>query len=185
MSWCFSAASHRFYQQLTWENEAYDKMTATEPLVLTCVQYNCYCMSSFVSFSLQLFFRWIVFLLPFVLPRILFGLCTFWLWIQHEIQCCNRSHKCMQLVELVFNTLPATTLRLEMCFCDRRRFPPFRSWARRLPSNSVDIWCTFLMASRYSSILLLLVQLFGGRCKVPTVHEEKVQKEPLKTAITH
>lgn len=31
--------------------------------------------------------------------------------------------------------------------------------ARRLSSNSVDIWCTFLMASRYSSILLLLVQV--------------------------
>ena len=67
------------------------------------------------------------------------------------------------------------------------------------------------MASRYSSILLLLVQvgklklfssslfgshcaihsqfssfqLFSGRCKVPIVHEEKDQKEPLKTAITH
>ena len=83
--------------------------------------------------------------------------------------------------------------------------------ARRLSTSSVDIWCTFLMASRYSSILLLLVQvgklklfssslfgshcaihsqfssfqLFSGQCKVPIVHEEKDQKEPLKTAITH
>ena len=56
--------------------------------VLSTIAPTCLYLSFF--FFLQLFFHWFVFLLPFLLPRFLFGFCTFWLWLQHEIQCCNR-----------------------------------------------------------------------------------------------